>query len=182
MISMSISNVAVSVRSRTLRDAPPTDFLAGCGAAEEPSKTVYQDLDVPVPVYTFLNAQSPEELEQFVFRFGPVFAHEIKRVDGAGKPVIWPERSVIAYQNRAVLFYEQRIFRHLWDLCNALKKLNVWASAGGIQACCDFYAMYKDSDLDLESIRSEWHHFLFKYHFPDDPPDACRQSSENVVF
>ena len=160
------------VTSRTLLDAPPTDFLTGCSATEEPSKTLDQDLDVPVPVNTFLNAQSPEELEQFVFRFGPVFAHEIKPVDGAGKPVMWSERPVIAYQNRAALLYEQRIFRHLWDLCNALKKLDTWASAGGIQACCDFYAMYKDSDLDLESIRSQWHHFLFKYRFPDDPPDA----------
>jgi hypothetical protein len=161
------------VTSRTLLDTPPTDFLTGCSAAEEPSKTLDQDLDVPVPVNTFLNAQSPEELEQFVFRFGPVFAHEIKSLDNTGKPAaIWQERSVIAYQNRAALLYEQKIFRHLWDLCNALKKLDAWASAGGIKACCDFYAKYKDSDLDLESIRSQWRHFLFKYRFPDDPPDA----------
>src|ERR1035441_6409350 len=94
-------------------------------------------------------------------------------MDGAGKPAaIWQERSVIAYQNRAALLYEQRIFRHLWDLCNALKKLDAWASAGGIQACFDFYAKYKNSDLDLESIRRQWRHFLLKYRFPADPPDA----------
>ena len=170
------------VTSRTLHDAPPTDFLTGCGAAAEPSKTLDQDLDVPVPVNTFLNAQSPEELEQFVFKFGPVFAHEIKSLDGAGKPAeIWQERSVIAYQNRAALFYEQKIFRHLWDLCNALKKLDAWANAGGIQACCDFYAKYKDSDLDLESIRSEWDHFLFRYRFPADPPAADVEAVEREL-
>ncbi len=172
-----------SVTSRTLLDAPPTDFLKGFGPTGEPSKTLDEDLDVPVPVNTFLNAQSPEELEQFVVKFGPVFAHEIKSLDGAGKPtVIWQELSVVAYQNRTALFYEQKIFRHLWDLANALKKLDAWASEGGIQACCDFYAKYKDSDSEPESIRSgEWHHFLFKNHFPADPPAADVEAVEREL-
>lgn len=162
------------VTSRTLLDSPPADFLKGLSPAGDPSKTLDEDLDVPVPVNTFLNAQSPEDLEQFVLRFGPVFAHEIKSLDGAGMPAtIWQEQSVIAYQNRAALFYEQKIFRHLWDLANALKKLDAWASEGGIQACSDFYAKYKDSDSAPESIRSrEWRHFLFKNHLPADPPAA----------
>lgn len=169
--------------SRTVLDAPPTDFLTGCGASEEPSATLDQDLDVPVPVNTFLDAQSLEELEKFVFRFGPVCAHEIKSLDGAGKPAaIWQEQSVIAYQNRVALFYEQKIFRHLWDLCNALKKLDAWAMAGGIQACSDFHAKDKDSDLDLESIRSsEWHHFLIRNHFPADPLSADVEAVEREL-
>jgi hypothetical protein len=158
-----------SVTSRTRVPAPPKDFLTGFGAVK---CVLDQDLDVPVPVNIFLNARSDDELEQFVHKYGPVVAHEIKGLDGAGKPTEFLEKYVIAYQSRAALRYEHKIFRHLWDLCNALKKLDAWAREGGIKACSGFYAMYKNSHLDRDSIRKEWEHFLFKNRYPSDPPEA----------